>query len=249
MSEARRNTVMITGSNRGIGRRVLETAAMQGYDIIAHARTDTDEWRVEILKIKKTYNVDVKEVYFDLCDLDKITQTFSFLSKAHVSIDHLVNNAGITSYNTPFLMTSMTEIRKMFEVNVFAMMAVTQYCLRNMIRRKRGSIVNLASICGEDVLPSNTIYGSSKAAVIAFTKNLASEVGKYGVRVNAIAPGVVDTDMIEPVKEYFDGQYISSVALGRLGETDDIAKAVMFLLSDESSYITGQTLRVDGGKF
>ena len=249
MSEKKKKTILITGSNRGIGHAILVAAAQNGYDIIAHARKPKDEWQKELTEIQAIYGVNIKDIYFDLRNSEEIKKTFSILYKDHFSIDCLVNNAGISSYNTPFVMTSIKAIREMFETNLFAAMQITQYCLKSMIRKKGGGIVNIASICGEDVLPSNTIYGSSKAAVISFTRNLASEMGKYGIRVNAVAPGGVQTDMLDPVKEYFEGEYMSSVALGRLANTEDIAKAVMFLLSDDAEYISGQTLRVDGGKF
>lgn len=180
------------------------------------------------MEIENSYHVTIKDIYFDLCDTDGMKTVFRKLYQEHVSIDCLINNAGITSYNTPFVMTSIASVREMFEINLFAMMQVTQYCLKSMMRKREGSIVNIASICGEDVLPSNTIYGSSKAAVISFTRNLASEVGKYGIRVNAIAPGAVRTDMIEPVKDYFEGDYLQSVSLGRLAESKDIMDAAMF---------------------
>lgn len=249
MNEKLKKTVLITGANRGIGHTILEEAVKRGYDIVAHARKPNHVWMEELSDLRKTYGVDIKEIYFDLSDSNEIKKVFATLHKEHVNIDCLINNAGITSYNTPFLMTSMTAVREMFEINLFAMMQITQYCLRTMIRRKSGSIVNMASICGEDVLPSNTIYGSSKAAVISFTKNLASEVGKYGIRVNAIAPGGVDTEMIAPVKDYFEGEYLTTVALGRLAMPEDIANAALFLISEDAKYISGQTLRVDGGKF
>lgn len=249
MNTATEKTVLITGANKGIGYKILEGVAKNGYNVIAHSRKSNNEWQEKLLTIKNTYNTTIKDIYFDLKDTDSIKETFQELYKEHISIDCLVNNAGITSYNTPFMMTSITSIREMFEINLFATMQITQYCLKSMMRKKSGSIVNIASICGEDVLPSNTIYGSSKAAVIAFTKNLASEIGKYGIRINAIAPGAVHTDMIAPVKDYFENEYKKSVSLGRLAETEDIMNAVLFLLSDASSYITGQTIRVYGGKF
>lgn len=249
MDEAARKTVLITGAHRGIGLKVLEGAARNGYDIIAHARKESGEWKEKLAGIAEAEHVSIRDVYFDMSDPDAIKKAFSELYHSHISIDCLVNNAGITSYDTPFVMTSIASIREMFEINLIAMMQVTQYCLKSMMRKRAGSIVNMASICGEDVLPSNTIYGSSKAAVIAFTKNLASEMGKYNIRVNAVAPGPVKTDMIQPVMDYFAGDYLSSVSLGRLAETEDIMNAVLFLLSDKASYISGQTIRVDGGRF
>ena len=249
MSETAKRTVLITGSNRGIGKAMLLAAAQNGYDIIAHARKPNAEWKDTLLAASENYGVGIHDIYFDLSSPEQIKQAFSELYKAHLSVDLLINNAGITSYNTSFMMTSINTAREMFEINLFAMMQITQYCLKSMIRKKYGSIVNIASICGEDVLPSNTIYGSSKAAVISFTKNLASEMGQYNIRVNAIAPGAVRTEMIEPVKDYFEDVYMKSVALGKLAEAETIADAAMFLLSDASAYVTGQTLRVDGGKF
>lgn len=241
--------VLITGANRGIGKSIMLKCAEKGYNIIAHSREKNETFLSELEQIKKIYNIDTYDICFDLRKSDEIKQAFKEFFALHVDIDCLVNNAGITFYNKSFMMTKMDELKDLYNINVFAMMEITQYCLKKMIRKKSGCIINMSSVCYEDVIPCNTIYGSSKAAVSSFTKNLASEVGKYGVRVNAVAPGGVQTDMIEPVMDYFNSEYIKNVPLERLARPEDIADAVIFLLSDEAKYISGQTLRVDGGKY
>lgn len=239
--------VIITGSNRGIGFAILKECAENNFNIWACARTKNETWEQKLLDLSHQNNIWIKPIYFDMRNREKMKKAFSLVFKEKKNIDAVINNAGITIYNQSFMMTSMEQIRDLYDVNLFALMEFTQLCLKKMIRQKKGSIVNIASICGEDILPSNTIYGSSKAAVISFTKNLASEVGRYGIRVNAVAPGPTDTDIISPVKEYFEKTYVERVALNRIAKKEDIAKAVMFLISDHSSFISGQTLRVDGG--
>lgn len=241
--------VLITGANRGIGKSIMLKCAGKGYNIIAHSREKNETFLSELEQIKKIYNIEIYDICFDLRNSGEIKQAFKEFFSLHVDIDCLVNNAGVTFYNKSFMMTKMDELKDLYNINVFAMMEITQYCLKKMIRKKSGCIINMSSVCYEDVIPCNTIYGSSKAAVSSFTKNLASEVGKYGVRVNAVAPGGVQTDMIEPVMDYFNGEYMKNVPLERLARPEDIADAVLFLLSDEAKYISGQTLRVDGGKY
>ncbi|MBQ9901035.1 MAG: SDR family oxidoreductase [Clostridia bacterium] len=241
--------VLITGSNRGIGKVILLKCAQNGYNIIAHTRNYKPEFSEELRAIEKEYSVSIRNVCFDLTDSQAIKNGMKEIFDMHIDIDILINNAGVTFYNKPFMMTKIDEARNLYNVNFFAMLEITQYCIKKMIRQKNGCIINMSSICAEDVLPCNTIYGSSKAAVSSFTKNLASEVGKYGIRVNAVAPGGVETDMIAPVMDYFTGEYLETVPLNRLASPNDIADLILFLISDNAKYINGQTVRVDGGRY
>ncbi|HOO05130.1 MAG TPA: SDR family oxidoreductase [Ruminococcus sp.] len=241
--------VFITGSNRGIGKTVMLKCAEKGYNIIAHTRNNKPDFCKELEKIGEEYSVNTYNICFDLTDSQAIKNSMKELFSLHLDIDVLINNAGVTFYNKPFMMTKIDEARELFNINYFAMLEITQYCVKKMIRQNSGCIINMSSICANDVLPCNTIYGSSKAAVSAFTKNLASEVGRYGIRVNAVAPGGVQTDMIAPVMDYFNGDYLQTVPLNRLATPNDIADAVLFLISDNAKYINGQTIRVDGGRY
>ena len=159
----------------------------------------------------------------------------------------IVNNAGITGSKKLFSMTSMQEIKDVFEVNFFGPMLFTQSLIRNMMKQGQASIVNISSMAAIDGEPAQFGYVSSKAALIGATKKLSSELAGYGVRVNAIAPGVTDTSMINEMSDNVMEETLRRVALHRLGRPEEIADAVVYLLSDHSSYVTGQVLRIDGG--
>ena len=169
------------------------------------------------------------------------------IQSAKISVDVLVNNAGIT-YNALFQMTSIEKMREVFEVNFFSQVALTQYIVRLMVRQKSGSVINVSSSAAIDANPGRSAYGASKAAVICMTRAMAHELAEHQIRVNAIAPGVTDTDMVEASmsRETIDAA-VQQTRLKRMGKPSEIADAAVFLASDLSSYMTGEVLRVDGG--
>lgn len=238
--------VLITGTNRGIGRAILEKFAKEGYNIWAHARKQNFQFEEDLEKLAKENNIWIKPVYFDLSDENAIKEGFKQIYKEKLPIDVLVNNAGIV-YVDLFQMTPMSKIKELFEVNVFAIMILTQLVLKVMTRQQSGSIINCASIAGLDAVPVHSIYSATKGAIISFTKSLSAELAQSGLRVNAVAPGVVDTDMISSIKEKVTGDLFGGRAMKRLARGEEIANVVEFLASDKASYITGQVIRVDGG--
>ena len=157
-----------------------------------------------------------------------------------------MNNAGIT-YNALFQMSDMNVVRKQMEVNFFSVYQFTQYIVKLMIRTKKGSIVNISSTAGLDGNSGKSAYGASKAALIAMTKSVAAELGNQGIRANCIAPGITETEMLSTMPDYIVEAVKNDVDLKRVGKPEDIADTAVFLLSDLSSYITGQVIRVDGG--
>ena len=161
-------------------------------------------------------------------------------------IDILLNIAGMTE-DSLFSMTAMKSMRRVFEINFFAQMLVTQYVSKLMIRQKFGSIINVSSITAIDGNAGQISYGSSKAALIGATKTLASELGDHGIRVNAVAPGVVTTDMTASIPAESFARLCSRIPMGRAGAPAEVAGVLLFLASDLSSYVTGQVLRIDGG--
>ena len=167
--------------------------------------------------------------------------------KEKKSIDILVNNAGIIPENRLFSMMSFDSLEKVFAVNFSSAMYLTQLVVRRMTRQNRGNIVNLASAAAVDGYPSQLEYVASKAALIGATRKLALELGESGIRVNAIAPSFTDTDMVKGSGQGLMEEMIQRTALKRLARPEEIAHVAMFLASDLSSYITGQTIRVDGG--
>lgn len=238
---------VVTGANRGIGKAIIEKFAQNGANIWACARTQTTEFENFIQDVAKQNNVFIEPVYFDLNAEEQIKKGMKKIISTKKEVDILVNNAGTVNESKLFQMTSIDDMKKVFDINFFAHILITQYISRIMIRQRHGSIINMASIAGIDGDPAQLEYVSSKAAMIGATKKLAIELGKSGVRVNAVAPGVTDTDMGHKIKNEILEATLNKTIMKRIGTTEEIANAVLFLASDLSSFITGQTLRVDGG--
>ncbi len=239
---------LITGCNRGIGEKILEKFAREGYCVYAHARKHTEAFEEKLARLRVEYDTDVVSVCFDLTDSTAMEEKMRELIRNKAKIDVLVNNAGIMHQNL-FQLTEMQTIREVFDVNLFAMMELTQWVLKLMLRKKAGSIVNISSVGGLDLNRGMCAYGVSKAAVAAFTRTLADEAALYGIRVNAVAPGFVNTEMAEIFKEQREDKPAKGSAGGlrRFAEPEEIADAVYYLASEQASYISGQILRVDGG--
>ena len=239
-------TAFITGTARGIGRATAEEFAAEGANLIAHARKSTPEFEAWCSSLAAKHGVKVMPVYFDLTDSAAMKAAVMSLVKAKTPVDVLINNAGITD-NALYQMSGEKMLRNEFEVNVFAPFLLTQYVLRMMQRQKSGSIVNVASISGMRGDVGRSVYGMTKAAMVSFTQSLSAECGKSGIRVNAVAPGFIDTDMMSSMTEDVVKNNVSRLKLGRLGTPAEVAKTIAFLASDAASYITGQVIRIDGG--
>lgn len=240
------STVFITGSNRGIGKAILQAFAEAGYDIIAHARQRNEDFEQLMRELSIKNQVQIKTVFFDMQNSDEMKNTIQKIFKDGVLVDVLVNNAGIAHAGL-FQMTSMKTVRNVFDVNYFAHLELTQLLLRQMLKKKSGCIINIASIAGMDFQPGNCAYGASKAALIAWTKTLAAEVGQFGVRVNAVAPGLTDTDLAAQMGERAKHDTMQFSSMKRLALPNEIADVVLYLATKKASYINGQVLRVDGG--
>lgn len=239
--------VIITGCSRGIGKAMVEQFAAQNAHVLACCRSYSESFEEYIKKICEKYAVEITPLYFDITDVNSVKEIIQSLIKEHMSIDVLVNNAGIAKENLLFSMTKMETIRDVFEVNFFAQTNLLQYVSRIMMRQKQGSIINLSSIAAIDGEPAQYEYAASKAAIIGATKSLAIELGKYGIRVNAIAPGLIETDMLAHMESTLLDKMKEKIIMGRVGQPKEIANTAVFLASDMSSYITGQVIRVDGG--
>ncbi|HBI62948.1 MAG TPA: 3-oxoacyl-ACP reductase [Lachnospiraceae bacterium] len=239
-------TIIITGTAKGMGNRMVELFAANGANVFAHARTQTEKQKDFCKAVAEKENVQVIPLYFDLRDFGAIKDAVKTIRGTKLSIDGLVNNAGITC-NALFQMTSMEELRNQFEVNFFAPFIFTQYISKLMVRNKKGSIVNISSSAAQDGNSGKAAYGASKAALLTMTMCIAEELGTSGIRANVICPGVTQTDMVFTMPEYISEIQKKAAFLKKLGTADDIANTAMFLLSDYSSYVTGQVFRVDGG--
>ena len=240
-------TILVTGTARGIGHAMVKIFAAQGANLIAHARKDCIEHRDFCKDVSQKEGIQIVPIYCDLTNQDEIKNTFKEIRNLKMSIDGLVNNAGISG-NSLFQMTRMEELRDIFEVDFFAPYLLTQYISKMMVRQGKGSIVNISSTSAMDGNSGKSAYGSAKAALIALTKSLAEELGPSGIRANAICPGVVNTPSIHAMPDYIIDLERDATYLGKIADTDEVANLAAYLLSDESSYITGQAIRIDGGK-
>ncbi|MDD6267236.1 MAG: SDR family NAD(P)-dependent oxidoreductase [Clostridium sp.] len=238
--------MIVTGTARGMGKKMVATFAENGANVVAHARVETDEHLKYCREVAEKNNVQVIPIYFDMREEEAIKASVMKIRKLQLPIDGLVNNAGVT-YNALFQMTSMEEVRNQMEVNFFAPYLFTQYISKLMVRNKGGSIVNISSTAAQDGNSGKSAYGASKAALLTMTLCISEELGADGIRANVICPGVTETDMLSTMPDYIMDIQKDAAFLKKIGQTADIANAAMFLLSDYSSYITGQVLRVDGG--
>ena len=237
---------MITGCNRGIGKAIAETFASEGADIICAIRKENPAFQVEADAWAKKYGVQIAYVYFDLADENSIKVALNDLLREKRSIDILVNNAGMARFR-PFMMSRIDDFKEIMQVNLYAVVQISQYMVKGMLKQKGGSIINLCSISGMDMNAGNAAYGASKAAVASLTRTMARELAKANIRVNAVAPGFVDTEMNQQVEAgYLDSQ-LHHTAIGRIARPEEVARVAVFLASDEASYMTGQIIRVDGG--
>lgn len=238
---------VITGSNRGIGRAIVESFAKQGATIFACARKKNSEFEADMYALEKKYDCEIVPVYFDLCNSQELKEAVKKIRASKLSVDVLVNNAGVLSENKNFMMMPIESVRKLFDVDFFAQMEFTQLIARLMQKNRKGSIVYISSIASMDAFFSSYDYVACKAAINAAMKQQARELGQIGIRVNAVAPGIVETDMIKNFDPDNLNSILPAVMLQRFGTKEEIANTVLFLASDLASYITGQVWRVDGG--
>lgn len=228
---------VVTGCNRGIGRAIMQTFALNGAVVYAIARKENSLSDVE--------SEFIRPVYMDVTDSNAIKTLFMRIKKECNRVDILVNNAGVMK-DALLGMITEEQMQMTFATNVFANIQMMKYATKFMTRQKSGSIINLTSIMGVYGNAGQIVYSASKGAVIAMTKSAAKELASDKIRVNAIAPGVIATDMLYSVPEDKLQILRSKVGMGEIGETQEIANAALFLASDLSQYVSGQILGVDG---
>lgn len=232
-----RENIFVSGASRGIGKEIAINFAKKGFNVVGTSRSDFD------------FNLDLdnlKPIKLDITNRHDVHDCFDWLKSKNLLPDILVNNAGITS-DQLFIRMKDEEWDNVIETNLTGTFNLSKVFIKNMIKNKFGRIINITSISGLMGNPGQVNYSSSKAALTGFTKSLAKEVGSRNITVNSVAPGYIETDMTSFLEDETRMNIIKNIPLGRIGKVDDVSELVMFLASDEASYITGQTISVDGG--
>ncbi len=228
---------LVTGCNRGIGRQIAQLFATNGAIVYAVAR--------KLSSIDSLASNNIRPHYMDVTDNNAIKDLFLRIKKESGRLDVLVNNAGIMQ-DALLGMITEEQLHSTFSTNVFANVNLIKYAAKFMVRQNSGSIINLSSIMGVTGNAGQVVYASSKGAVIAMTKSAAKELAGSNIRVNAIAPGIIATDMLYSVPEEKLAKLREKVGLGYIGEPIEVAKTALFLASDLSTYVSGQVIGVDG---
>ncbi|MDM5124105.1 MULTISPECIES: SDR family NAD(P)-dependent oxidoreductase [Aeromonas] len=237
--------VLITGAGRGIGLAIARQFAAQGAELWLNGRDEEAITRMaEALGVE--FGVPCIPLCFDVADPQAVKQAFQQLFGQTRQLDVLVNNAGVLD-DALLGMVQQQQIERTFATNSYSTLYCSQYAARLMQRSGGGSIINMASIIGRVGNAGQAVYAGSKAAVIGITQSLAKELAASQIRVNAIAPGFIDTDMARSLPPAKFDERVASIAMGRIGTPDEVASVALFLASDLSRYVTGQVIGVDGG--
>jgi 3-oxoacyl-[acyl-carrier protein] reductase len=238
--------VLVTGATRGIGKSIALTLGNSGATVIG---TATSEIGAEnISKMLFDNEISGKGIVLDVTDNNQISSLSESIKKDFGSIDILVNNAGITRDNI-LLRMKEDEWEDIINTNLSSIYKMSKSVLRGMIKKRSGRIISITSVVGVMGNAGQSNYGAAKAGIIGFTKSLAREVGVRGITVNAVAPGFIETDMTDRLPEDQKELLASQIPMGRLGTADEVAQAVLFFAEESGSYITGQTLHVNGGMY
>lgn len=244
---ANKNAV-ITGANRGIGKAIAEVYASQGANIWACTRNpENDGFKAFIQLLCEKYQIWIEPISLDLTGEASVADAAKAITRKKMPIDIIVNNAGIID-TALFAMTPIRSMRSLFEVNFFSQMAFTQKLVRVMIKQKSGSIINLSSSAAIEGNEGRLSYAASKSALLTASKVMSRELGPHNIRVNTLAPGLTETDMMrDSHPEDVIARALERISLQRVAGPQEIANAALFLGSDLASYITGHVLSVDGG--
>ncbi len=236
---------LVTGASRGIGLATVKAFVQNGgivYANVRHPKVLDDVYE----EISSKYPGQAKAVYFDVREESEAKQAIMQIKKEQGRLDVLVNNAGVMK-DALIGMIPRSLMQEIYETNVFGVMNMTQLATKLMAKQKSGSIINISSIVGIEGNPGQLVYSATKGAVAAMTKTAAKELAGQGIRVNAVAPGMIDTDMYRSIGEERIHDQLKNIRMGKLGTPDEVADAILFLASDLSRYITGEIIGVNGG--
>jgi 3-oxoacyl-[acyl-carrier protein] reductase len=243
MSNLEKKNIIVTGASGGIGNSIIKKLSDAGANILASGT------RIEKLEELKKNFEEIKIIKFDISQSDKIEEFIqNATNELGGSLDGLVNNAGITQDNLAIRM-SLDEWQKVINVNLTSTFLMSKFAIKKMLKNKSGKIVNITSVVGHTGNLGQANYTASKAGIVAMSKSLAIEYAKKNININCISPGFIQTAMTDKIDEKFKEIIVSKIPSARLGEPDDVANAVLFLSSDQSKYINGETLHVNGGMY
>ena len=232
-----KKNIFVSGASRGIGRDIAVSFAKNGFNVVGTSRNDF------------IFNENLKNlipIKLDITNRKDVQDCFKKLKQIDLLPNILINNAGITS-DQLFIRMKDEDWDRVIETNLTGTFNLSKIFIKNMIKNKSGRIINISSISGLMGNPGQVNYASSKAALSGFTKSLAKEVGSRNITVNSVAPGYIETDMTAFMEDDAKSNIIKNIPLGRIGDVSDVSELVMFLASEDASYITGQTISVDGG--
>ena len=243
MSSLKNKNIIVTGASGGIGNSIVEKLNQNGANILA-----TGTRMEKLQELKEKFN-NIKILKFDISKHEKIEEFIENATKElGGSLDCIVNNAGITKDNLTIRM-SLEEWSKVININLTSTFLMCKYSIKKMLRNKSGKIINITSVVGHTGNVGQANYTASKAGIVAMSKSLAIEYAKKNINVNCISPGFISTTMTDQIDEKFKETIIAKIPSNRLGKPEDIANAVNFLSSDQSDYINGETLHVNGGMY
>tara|TARA_S200000501_G_scaffold281365_1_gene265395 strand:- start:632 stop:1369 length:738 start_codon:yes stop_codon:yes gene_type:complete len=243
MNNLEKKNIIVTGATGGIGTSIIKKLSENGANIIASGT------KIEKLEeLKKKFN-RIKILKFDISNHEKIEKFIEDASRElGGNFDCIVNNAGIAQDNLAIRM-SLDEWKKVIDINLTSTFLICKFAIKNMLKNKKGKIINITSVVGHTGNLGQTNYTASKAGIVAMSKSLAIEYAKKNININCISPGFIKTAMTDKIEEKYKEIIISKIPSARLGEPDDIANAVLFLASNQSDYINGETLHVNGGMY
>ena len=243
MNDLKGKNIIITGASGGIGNSIVKRLIENGANILASGT------RIEKLEELKKKFEKIRILKFDISQSDKIEEFIDNATKElGGSLDCIVNNAGITQDNLAIRM-SLEEWQKVIDINLTSTFLMSKFAIKKMLKNKSGKIVNITSVVGHTGNLGQANYTASKAGIIAMSKSLSIEYAKKNINVNCISPGFIKTAMTDKIDEKYKEIIISKIPSARLGEPEDIANAVLFLLSNQSNYINGETIHVNGGMY